>query len=261
MPTRVLREGILSSPRINALSPMAELFYRRLMTVADDYGRYYASPATMRGACWPTCPDRVTDKQVAGWLDECLAGDNPLIIKYTSGGNHYIQVQNFGQQTRSKSKFPEPTENNMLSSCESDDKQMTITCESPVQPSRSRSRSRSRFFVVGDVAAPSVAVFDWFETQFWPSWVKAKNDSKGAAVKSANSKARTDEVRAEIMAAITRQRDLRISQDPQYRSHAATWLNQGRWVDDIVPAPPAKAEDPELKDYRNRPWKREDWEK
>ena len=39
MPSRILREGINTSPKVNALSPMAELFYRRLMTVADDYGR------------------------------------------------------------------------------------------------------------------------------------------------------------------------------------------------------------------------------
>ena len=86
MPSRILREGINTSPKVNALSPMAELFYRRLMTVADDYGRFYANPATLRGACWPTCPDKVTEAQISGWLSECLATANQLLIKYSSGG-------------------------------------------------------------------------------------------------------------------------------------------------------------------------------
>ena len=120
MPSRIIREGINTSAKINALSPLAELFYRRLMTVADDYGRYYANPATLRGACWPTCPEKVTEKQVAEWLRECLASDNQLLIKYQHAGVEYIQIENFGQQTRNKSKFPEPSENTLLSNCKAD---------------------------------------------------------------------------------------------------------------------------------------------
>lgn len=121
MPTRIIREGILTSARINSLSFMAELFYRRLMTVADDYGRYHASPATLRGACFPTCPDRVTEKQISGWINECLSGDSPLISMYESMGCRYLQIDRFGQQTRGKSKFPEPT---ALNACLATDKQM-----------------------------------------------------------------------------------------------------------------------------------------
>ena len=43
MPNRILRDTILRSERVARLSPTAELFYRRLMSVADDYGRYYAN--------------------------------------------------------------------------------------------------------------------------------------------------------------------------------------------------------------------------
>lgn len=35
MPSRILREGILTSERVNALAPLEELFYRRLMSVVD----------------------------------------------------------------------------------------------------------------------------------------------------------------------------------------------------------------------------------
>jgi hypothetical protein len=44
MPNRELREGILTSERINALTFPAEVFYRRLMSVVDDFGRCPAHP-------------------------------------------------------------------------------------------------------------------------------------------------------------------------------------------------------------------------
>ena len=51
MPNRILREGILSSERVDALSEGAEILYRRLMSVVDDYGRYFAHPTLIRSAC------------------------------------------------------------------------------------------------------------------------------------------------------------------------------------------------------------------
>ena len=58
MPNRILREGILTSERIERLDWAEEVFYRRVMSVVDDYGRYYARPALLRriwlalhGAC------------------------------------------------------------------------------------------------------------------------------------------------------------------------------------------------------------------
>jgi hypothetical protein len=110
------------------------------MSVADDYGRFYAAPGALRGACWPTCPERVTDEQVADWLSECLAGDYPLLITYQAGANRYLEILNFGQQTRSKSKFPD-----RLSVAN----QVISTCESPVYASR---KSET---VVGDVRRES----------------------------------------------------------------------------------------------------------
>ncbi len=130
MPTRILREGILTSSRINALSPLAELFYRRLMTVADDYGRYHASPGTLRGACWPTCPERVTEKQIVEWLDECSSGSRPLLGLYEVEGLRYLEILNFSQRTRSPSKFPAYSlENALLSICPSIDRQMSALGE------------------------------------------------------------------------------------------------------------------------------------
>ena len=48
MPSRIIRDGILTSERINALTERAELFYRRLMSVVDDYGRFPANSGPFR---------------------------------------------------------------------------------------------------------------------------------------------------------------------------------------------------------------------
>ena len=48
MPTRLLREGILDSERVNRLNAAEEVFYRRLMSKVDDHGFYDARSAILR---------------------------------------------------------------------------------------------------------------------------------------------------------------------------------------------------------------------
>ncbi len=47
MPVRLIRPGILSSLRVNRLTEGQEVFYRRLLSVVDDFGRYDAVPALL----------------------------------------------------------------------------------------------------------------------------------------------------------------------------------------------------------------------
>lgn len=106
MPTRIIRDGILTSERINALSPLAELFYRRLMSVADDHGRYSANVTQLRAYCYPLKLDSVKEDSIKKHLAECV--DAGLIVLYTVAGKAYLQVIDFGQRINGKSKYPEP---------------------------------------------------------------------------------------------------------------------------------------------------------
>lgn len=108
MPTRILREGIITSKRVNALAPEAELFYRRLMSVVDDYGRYFAEPTLLRAGCYPYQLKRVTDPMVSGWLAMCVA--TYLIFPYSVDATPYLQMLDTRQQIRSPSKYPAPDE-------------------------------------------------------------------------------------------------------------------------------------------------------
>lgn len=120
MPSRILREGINSSSRILALSPGAEILYRRLMSVVDDYGCYHAAAQTVLAACWPTMPDKVCLQDVDRWLAECQQGDRPLLKIYLHDGAKYLQMNDFNQKVRTKSKFPQPADN-LQADCQQND--------------------------------------------------------------------------------------------------------------------------------------------
>lgn len=108
MPNRILRDGILTSEAVNSLSNPAEIFYRRLMSVVDDYGRYFAKPSLVRAACYPLQLERVSDMDIVKMLVEVCNTKPPLVLAYEVAGKQYLQVENFKQQVRTNAKFPSP---------------------------------------------------------------------------------------------------------------------------------------------------------
>lgn len=124
MPNRILREGILTSERIEQLGWAEEVFYRRLMSVVDDFGRYYARPSLLLAACYPLLLQKVSDSDIEKWLTACV--DAALVRVYSAqDGKRYLMLLDFNQQVRAtKSKFPPPP-----STCVADATQMQSTSE------------------------------------------------------------------------------------------------------------------------------------
>ena len=120
MPNRILRAGILTSVRIAKLGWAEEVFYRRLHSVVDDFGRYYADDGLLRAACYPRQLNKVSDSDIGKWLRACV--DAALVRVYPAeDGESYLEVLDFGQQVRAKkSSFPDS-----LSACAADAKQVT----------------------------------------------------------------------------------------------------------------------------------------
>lgn len=109
VPSRILRDGILTSDRVDLLSAEAEVFYRRLMSVVDDFGRFEAKLVRLRSSCYPLRVDAVSDQQVSGWIDVCEKAG--LITRYEVCGKAYLLMLDFKQQIRAKtSKYPDPPE-------------------------------------------------------------------------------------------------------------------------------------------------------
>lgn len=107
MPDRIVRTGILSSDAVNALTWAGEVFYRRLMSVVDDFGRYDGRAAILRSQLYPLKIDRVSEPDIGKWIRECEEAG--LVRMYTINGKPFVEIQKFGQRIRSSvSKWPDP---------------------------------------------------------------------------------------------------------------------------------------------------------
>src|SRR5678815_3314811 len=80
MPTRLVREGIINSDRINELDNAAEVFYRRLLNKVDDYGLYDARPSILRSSLYPLRVNKVSEAACLRWLAICEKAG--LIVLY-----------------------------------------------------------------------------------------------------------------------------------------------------------------------------------
>lgn len=103
----------MTSRAVNSLSEEAELFYRRLMSVVDDYGRMECDVELIRAKCFP--------RRYQDWpesrINDCLMSVNcaqmtdrcPLVSIYEVDGRKYLQINKFGQRVRvNGSRFPSP---------------------------------------------------------------------------------------------------------------------------------------------------------
>jgi len=122
MPNRILRDGILSSEKVNQLSWPAEVFYRRLISVVDDFARFDGRLSVIRASTYPLQLDKVGDSDIEKWILE--TEEAALVRRYAVEGKPYVLLLNFRQNTRAKaSKYPAP-----LHTCNPDDEHTRSTC-------------------------------------------------------------------------------------------------------------------------------------
>lgn len=106
MPSRILREGILTSDRVNQLSPEAEVFYRRLMSKVDDHGLFDARPSVLRAALYPLRLESTTENTCEQLLTDCVNAS--LIIVYQIHGKPYLKMLDTKWKVRSEPRHPAP---------------------------------------------------------------------------------------------------------------------------------------------------------
>jgi hypothetical protein len=82
------------------------VFYRRLMSVVDDFGRYDARPSILRAACFPLRIDRVREADISRWIAACETAG--LIALYEAAGKPYLVLLNIGKPRAESSKYPDP---------------------------------------------------------------------------------------------------------------------------------------------------------
>lgn len=110
MPNRIIKESIRKSESIDNLTWFEEVFFYRLITTCDDYGRYDARLKILKAELFPL-KDGVTLKQISDALNKLSTVGMVQVYEYDQ--KPYLQLTAWGrhQQIRNKkSKFPAPDE-------------------------------------------------------------------------------------------------------------------------------------------------------
>lgn len=111
MPQRFLRPGIRTSPRWNSVSHAAARLYISILTQVDDWGRYDGRNSVLHSdafAVWnEQNPSLVVSPQESAALS-CELSASSLLFFYEVDGRKYLQLIQWEERARGKSKWPSP---------------------------------------------------------------------------------------------------------------------------------------------------------
>lgn len=172
MPNRIIKESIRKSESIDELSWFEEVFFYRLITLCDDYGRYDARPKILKADLFPL-KDGITLKQISDALNKLSTVGMVQVYEYDQ--KPYLQLIAWGQhqQIRNKrSKFPEPNkEINSLDTfdikCNQSQSDVTVI----QSESLSESKSKSNVLCVDTEVSALRKIDDFFE-RMWSLYPK-----------------------------------------------------------------------------------------
>lgn len=239
MPNRILKESVCTSEKIAELSDFEYRLWTGLILMADDAGRGDARSAIIKGRVFPL-RGRVTVKDIDVAIQRLA--DKGCISLYESDGKSYFYFPTWSKHQRVRNvqpKYPTPPENPVKND---DLRQSAANCRNLPQsaaicgelrpesnPIQSNIESESESNPVSHARAREDDAF----SRFWA--VYPKKVGKLAAQKSfAKVKAPVET----LIAAVERQKQSSQWQKDggQYIPNPATWLNQGRWEDDLEAA-------------------------
>lgn len=111
MPNRILKESICESRTLSEVSFFAEDLYKRLITYADDYGRFNADYQIILARLYPREIGIVSIDDIEDAMTELIGAGK--VVFYTSDARHelYGSFPNWSDHQRirdSKEKFPSP---------------------------------------------------------------------------------------------------------------------------------------------------------
>lgn len=207
MGNRVVREGILDSEKVNKLSWPGEVFYRRLMSILDDFGRGDGRIPMIRSRLYPLKLDKVSDADVAKWLTECVGAG--LVSVYRVEGKDFMEMADFRQTVRiKKAKYPAP--------------QMQADASRCVAESNPKRNPNPE----SEIESP-VIVWPLFE-DFWNMYDKKMDRPKCEKKWEKIPQAERDKIMFHI------EEYVKATPDPQYRKNPITYLNNESWNNPII---------------------------
>lgn len=218
MPNRIIKESICTSDSVDQLSWFEEVLFYRLIVNCDDFGRFDGRTAVIKNRLFPL-RDNLTIKSVETAINKLASAG--LVALYVFEGKPYLYLPTWNehQTIRAKrSKYPEPE--NICKQMISDDcKCSRNPIQSNPNPIQSESESNTH-----DVLASAFDVF-------WS--VYPKKTGKEAARKAFKKIPKS--AYSLLVPAVEAQKKSRqwMEENGRFIPNPATWLNQGRWEDEV----------------------------
>jgi len=238
MPSRILRENIRFSERVSTLTDREFRLYILLLTLVDDYGRYYGDPHVINSHAFPyggTSP--ATSKATLIGLHEkgliriYQAPDDAQMCK------NFVEVAQFnkpGNRPRAaKSKFPAFNE---LQDDANNCKQMQANAPVFVSVSDNvfvdEDGQESAGSGTGKGGMPKRILIEEFETGVWPHY--PRKEGKASAlddfIKARRAGESVDAITAGVKAYAAH--ITASGTEPRYIKQGGTWFHQKGWLDD-----------------------------
>lgn len=224
MPNRVIKESIKRSPQIDSLTWFEEVVFYRLIVTADDYGCTDGRPVLLKNELFPT-KETITKKSIEEAIRKLASVG--LVYQYESNGMPYLFFPTWEKHQRVRNKHrkcPKPPDDicSTANCC-----QMSADCQPESNPIQSESNPNP---IQSESNARGGAREAAFE-QFWQAY--PKKVGKGEARKAF---AKVKAPLKTLLESVDRQKQSVQwhKEGGQYIPNPATWLNQGRWEDELL---------------------------
>ena len=225
MPNRIIKESICTSDSIDSLGWFEEVLFYRLIVNCDDFGRFDGRIAVIKNRLFPL-KENLTLKNVEAAINK-LARTGLISLYYDVDGKPFLLLPTWNehQNVRAKrSRYPEPV--NICKQMISDESRCSRnpiqSNPNPIRESESESESN---------AAARKAEREKAFADFWTAYPRkvGKQDARKAF-----EKVPFDALSALIPAVEQQKKSKQWKKDDgQYIPNPATWLNQGRWEDQL----------------------------
>jgi|ERR1041385_571607 hypothetical protein len=195
MPNRIIKESALDSDDLDKLTNGAERLFWRLIVVADDFGRFDATPQVVKARCFPRKVDTLRTSEVEKWMTEL----NPSLVRYywNSGRpyGYFLNWDKHQQRRASKSKFPDPSlsDDSGCNHLQSNAPRASISITNPKSPPNPKGKEGDD----GGEKPPDDSVliagvrYKWpspeglealqLDPNIWADWLKARKEKGKAA--------------------------------------------------------------------------------
>lgn len=246
MPNRIIKQSAFESEKISALSDFEFRVWVGLITQADDAGRGDARPAIIKGRVFPL-RDRVTVKDIDNALSRLAAAG--CVSLYKVGGKPYYAFPNWAKHqriynTKTKTPGPEEADAGEGEHC-SPLLQEKHDCGDLPQPAAdfrlnpnpnpniNPNPNPESNACAGEITANAVKAATRSFERFWEAYPK-KVGKKAAGNAFMRVLVDTDT----LIDAVEKQKrsEQWTKENGRYIPNPATWLNQGRWEDELQPA-------------------------